>query len=132
MKPSADEKLYRQWERENLNVTFKNLHLAGSVLYSLPQDCPKTSAQTLRAGVRLGELLKGRFEPSHSLAMCLKKEEAHCIDVEEKTALGYLRGLTFESNGRGWRLVTYNGYPLGWCKASDGTAKNKLPKGVRI
>lgn len=132
LKPSADEKLYRQWERENLNVTFKNLHLAGSVLYSLPQDCPKTSAQTLRAGVRLGELLKGRFEPSHSLAMCLKKEEAHCIDVEEKTALGYLRGLTFESNGRGWRLVTYNGYPLGWCKASDGTAKNKLPKGVRI
>ncbi|MCX4287613.1 MAG: hypothetical protein OSJ68_10090 [Clostridia bacterium] len=44
-----------------------------------------------------------------------------------------MKGFTFGCvNANGWRLVTFKGYPLGWCKVSAGTAKNKLPKGVRI
>ena len=138
IKPSfTDKKLiaeYSQWEKQNLKTTFKNLHLVGQTLYSLPDGMPHTSAQTLRAGVRLGEFLSNRFEPSHSLAMCLSKDEAEGIEVDENTAINYLRGLTFDcdENIKGWRLVLYNGFPLGWCKASGGTAKNKLPKGVRI
>ena len=126
--------LYKAWEAENLKISFENLHLSGQTLYSLPEGMPETKAQTLRAGVRLGEFLQGRFEPSHSLAMCLKCTEANCVEVDEKTALNYLRGLTFESdaNIKGWKVVIYQGYPLGWCKVSNGTAKNKLPKGVRI
>ena len=124
--------IYKKWEEENLKITFENLHLIGQTLYSLPDGMPVTSAQTLRAGVRLGEFASDRFEPSHSLAMCLKKEEAHHVEVDERTALSFLRGLTFDCSLTGWALVTYNGFPLGWCKASNGTAKNKLPKGVRI
>ncbi len=131
-----DKKLlsvYRQWERENLKTEFDNLYSVGNILYSLPDCVPETRAQTLRAGVRLGELLSDRFEPSHSLALALKADEALCIDVDEKTALDYLKGFTFGCvNANGWRLVTFKGYPLGWCKVSAGTAKNKLPKGVRI
>ena len=125
--------IYRQWEKENLKTEFGNLYSVGQVLYSLPDGAPQTEAQTLRAGVRLGEFLSDRFEPSHSLALALKAEEAYCVDVDEKTAEEYLRGFTFCcENVKGWRLVTFKGYPLGWCKVSGGTAKNKLPKGVRI
>ncbi len=126
--------LYREWERRNLKISFKNVHAVGQTLYSLPDDIPRASVQTLRAGVRLGELTGNRFEPSHSLAMCLEEGEAESIDVDEKVALSYLRGSTFGCGEdiNGWKLVTHKGFPIGWCKVSCGIAKNHLPKGLRI
>lgn len=133
--PRADKKLlsaYAEWERENLKIKFGNLYAAGQTLYSVPYGAPDVPVQTLRSGVRLGEFAGNRFEPSHSLAMCLKADEAFSVEVDERTALDYLKGLTFGCDERGWRLVTCFNQPLGWCKASNGTAKNKLPKGLRI
>ena len=133
--PSKDRRisLYREWERQNLNTSFKNLCFVGDTLYSLPDGMPKVPVQTLRAGVRLAEVTE-RVEPSHSLAMCLKAEEAQCVEVGEGTAINYMRGMTFScpESFKGWKLVTYKNYPLGWCKCTGGTAKNHLPKGVRI
>ncbi|MDE5943542.1 MAG: RsmB/NOP family class I SAM-dependent RNA methyltransferase [Clostridia bacterium] len=126
--------LYREWERSTLSVNFENLYAVGDTLYSLPNEMPKTSVQTLRAGVRLGEFVNGRFNPSHSLAMCLKKGEADFIELDEPTAIKYLRGQIFDcdQNLKGWKIAAFCGFPLGWCKASGGVAKNHLPKGIRI
>ena len=133
--PSKDKRinLYREWERENLKTGFENLCLVGDTLYSLPAEMPEIRVQTLRAGVRLAEI-KERVEPSHSLAMCLKSEETECVEVDEVTAINYLRGMTFScpESLKGWKLVTYKSFPIGWCKCTGGTAKNHLPKGVRI
>lgn len=136
VKYSADKsalKLFEEFSKENLPVRFGHICKGGNALYSVPDGMP-LPAGMLRAGVRLGEVINGRFQPSHSLAMCLKKEEAASIEVDENTALSYLRGLTFDCapSEKGWRLVTYLGYPLGWCKAVNGVAKNHLPKGLRI
>lgn len=127
--------IYRDWERDTLNTKFASIHAVGDTLFSLPDETPETGgAQTLRAGVRLGEFVNGRFNPSHSLAMCLKKGEADFIELDESTALKYLRGQTFEcdQNLKGWHIAAFNGFPLGWCKATGGVAKNHLPKGLRI
>ena len=87
----------------------------------------------MKAGVKLGEIKNGRFEPAHSLAACLNPNEANGLEVNEETALKYLRGLTFDcADANGWRVVTYKGYPLGWCKIVNGVAKNHFPKGLRI
>ncbi len=108
---------------------FKNIVKLGESLYSLVDNFPAE----LKAGVKLGEYKNGRFEPAHSLAMCLRPEDMAGIEVDEKTALYYLRGLTFDCVApNGWRVVTFKGYPLGWCKVVNGTAKNHLPKGLRI
>lgn len=124
---------YALFERNALKINFKNLHLNDSVLYSLPDDCPQISLHILRAGVRLGEFRGDRFEPAHALAMCLSSDAAQCIAVDERTALAYLGGNTFDcGNETGWKVVTYLGFPLGWCKCVGGTAKNHLPKGLRI
>ncbi len=138
LKPEVKDKklvsLYREWEKENLFIKFDRLHLSGDTLYSLPEGTPQTGVQTLRCGVRLGEFSGGRFEPSHSLAMCLKKGEANFIDLDERGAVDFLKGLTFpcDTNLKGWNVASYLGFPLGWCKAVCGTAKNHLPKGLRI
>lgn len=126
--------VYRAFESEFLKIKFGRLHLVGDHLYSLPQDLPRASVQTLRAGIRLGEFRSGRFYPSHSLAMCLNTDEAYHIGLDEESVSLYLSGNVFPcaENVKGWLLATYFGYPLGWCKAVNGTAKNHLPKGLRI
>ena len=125
--------LYREWEKANLKTRFENLYFIGDTLYSLPDGMPQIGVQTLRAGIRLAEV-SSRVEPSHSLAMCLKSDEAECVEVEESTAINYLRGMTFACGEslKGWKIATFKNYPLGWCKCTGGVAKNHLPKGVRI
>ncbi len=131
--PTRDKRInaYREWEKDNLTHSYGNLYFVGDTLYSLPDEMPQISVQTLRAGVRLAEV-GTRVEPCHSLAMCLTADGADCVEVDGETAQSYLRGLTFSFGGNGWKLVTNNGFPLGWCKCSGGMAKNHLPKGLRI
>ncbi|MCD8372522.1 MAG: RsmB/NOP family class I SAM-dependent RNA methyltransferase [Clostridia bacterium] len=127
------EKLYRSFESDFLPEKFDNLYLAGDTLYSLPQGMPVFKVQTLRAGVRLGEFENGRFTPSHSLAMCLKRG-VDGVELDVKSAYDYLKGLTVScpASYTGWKAATYKGFLLGWCKCSNGTAKNHYPKGLRI
>jgi NOL1/NOP2/sun family putative RNA methylase len=117
-----------------LNISFCNLHLVGTNLYSVPQGMPKINLQTLRAGIHLGEIKGERFEPSHSLAMALNKDNAKCVELDDKGAENYLAGNTVccDEKLKGWALATYKGYPLGWCKCVNGIAKNHLPKALRI
>lgn len=138
LRPNTTDKrvaVFREFEKKFLKISFKNAYMVGDELYSLPEDCPKIDGlQILRAGVPLGEFKGDRFEPSHSLAMCLNSSQANSIEIDEQTAVNYLKGLTFDCDETksGWCLVTYLNYPLGWCKAVNGTAKNHLPKGIRI
>ena len=132
-----DKKQLLEWQNfknQTLKINYNNLYLVGDNLYSLPNNCPKLSVQVLRAGVHLGEFSKGRFIPSHSLAMSLKCGESNAVDLDEQTAIKYLNGLTFNCNEslKGYFLVTYKNFPLGWCKCVNGVAKNHLPKGLRI
>lgn len=129
---------YRGWERETLKITVENIIEENGKLFAVNEDTPDISfiKGAHAAGVCLGGLSPDgkRFEPSHTLAMSLKADEVNCVEVDEKTALNYLRGLTFDCDPSlgGWKAVTFSGYPLGWCKAVNGTAKNHLPKGIRI
>ena len=87
--------------------------------------------KVVRPGLLLGEAKKNRFEPSHTLAMCLKKEDV--LSSQELTdAMPYLRGEVVScKQQKGWTLVLYQGQPLGWGKASNGVLKNHYPKGIR-
>ncbi|MBR2028290.1 MAG: RsmB/NOP family class I SAM-dependent RNA methyltransferase [Oscillospiraceae bacterium] len=141
-KSVADKKLlqpYFDFEKKFLNnLSFDNFALFGENLYALPENCPDLSGvKVLRCGLHLGEIKKGRFEPSHSLAMALKKENAkYCLDYpcDSDEMLCYLKGesLNTEENYKGWCLVCSDGYSVGWAKVSDGIAKNHYPKGLRI
>lgn len=141
-KAVTDKKLlqpYFDFEKKFLkNTSFDNFALFGENLYSMPHDCPDLSGvKVLRCGLHLGEIKKGRFEPSHSLAMALKKADVkqsvdYSCDSDE--ILRYLKGeaLDIAEDYKGWCLVCTDGYSVGWAKVSDGTAKNHYPKGLRI
>ncbi|MDU4694704.1 MAG: RsmB/NOP family class I SAM-dependent RNA methyltransferase [Paenibacillus sp.] len=122
--------------------------LFGEALYLLPASgglalTPEhlTGLKVPRAGLHLGDVRKGRFEPAHALAMALSAAEAAprlwTLGEDSPLAAAYLRGETLEvpADLRGWHLVTLvcgeGQYPLGWGKASGGQLKNHLPKGLR-
>ena len=135
----AADKYFRDWAKGVLNIEFSNLFQTGDKgcvnIWSLPNDMPSIGYGVVRSGVCLATVnaVNGKVEPAHALAMCLKKDEVNTVEVDEETAIKYLRGLTFDcTEENGWRVVTYKGYPLGWCKVVNGVAKNHLPKGLRI
>lgn len=105
----------------------------GQTLYLAPPDCPSLAGlKVLRAGLELGSMKKGRFEPAHALALWLH-EARNMMDLPpEGTAVrSYLSGQTLPCDDNGWTLVTVGGISLGWGKASNGVLKNHYPKGLR-
>ncbi|MGZ7440016.1 RsmF rRNA methyltransferase first C-terminal domain-containing protein [Paenibacillus sp. TH7-28] len=121
--------------------------LFGEALYLLPASSSLplspdhlTGLKVPRAGLHLGDVRKGRFQPAHALAMALGASEAArvwTLGEDSPAAAAYLRGETLEvpADLRGWHLVTIAcggaSFPLGWGKASGGQLKNHLPKGLR-
>ena len=124
------------WEMD-----WNRLELYSEKVYYMPEGIPNVKGiRFLRTGLYLGDLKKNRFEPSQSLAMCLKKEEyKHCISLnaEDERIIKYLKGETIDVDDlvshkeKGWQLVLVDGYPLGWGKLAQGTLKNKYLPGWR-
>ncbi len=100
--------------------------------------CPRwtidlAGLKTLRDGLYLGEAKKGRFEPSHTWAMTLRKEDVK-QSKESRDAALYFRGEAEPQDGAGWKgwvLMMWGGKALGWGKASGDIIKNHYPKGLR-
>jgi 16S rRNA C967 or C1407 C5-methylase (RsmB/RsmF family) len=135
---TSGEKAYREFEKTFFYEKFaRRLYENNGVLYELPNGVfDWKGLQVLRVGVRLGEVKNGRFEPCHSLAACVKKEECkNVVDFSETDIRlqKYLHGETFEDESvkNGWCIVCINGLPLGLGKAVNGVVKNHLPKGIR-
>ena len=108
----------------------------GDQLYIVPEYTPDLSGiKVLRPGLHLGTILKNRFEPSHSLALALKKEDfINTCNIEsgDKTIYEYISGQTFQYDGdNGWYLILYDNYSIGFGKLSGGIMKNHNPKGLR-
>lgn len=117
----------------------------GDQLYLVPAGMIKTEGlKVLRPGLHLGELKKNRFEPSHSLALYLKKEQVRqWVSLESDGTLvrSYLGGEAIDGScpmkvhtpplGKGWILILADGFSMGWAKLSGNMLKNHYPKGLR-
>ncbi|MBR2340864.1 MAG: RsmF rRNA methyltransferase first C-terminal domain-containing protein [Clostridia bacterium] len=131
------ESAYRDFEKSFFKGKFAcNLHEANGILYELPIGMFEFKGlNVLRAGVRLGEIINGRFEPSHSLAMCVKKNECkNVLDlaVGDARVEKFLRGESIDGElSKGWCLVCVDGYPIGLGKSVNGIIKNHIPKALR-
>ncbi|WP_019911794.1 RsmB/NOP family class I SAM-dependent RNA methyltransferase [Paenibacillus sp. HW567] len=118
--------------------------LFGESLYLLPEAFSASLHTGLleglkvpRAGLHVAHLKKNRIEPAHALAMALTPEQAaHSYDLaaDSLDIQAWLRGesLAVPPGLHGWTLVTVQGLPVSWGKASAGQLKNHLPKGLRI
>lgn len=144
-----DIKLLEKFLSETVNDEFSQWIMSGNLmlfkeqLYRLP-DIPVDlkGVKVQRAGLHIGEFKKNRFEPSHSLALALKKTQSkNCFNmrVDDIRVVGYFNGqsimLDSDETGdtcvSGWVLVCVDGYPAGWGKRAGNQIKNHYPKGLR-
>lgn len=106
----------------------------GDQLYLAPAITPPLKGlKVLRPGLHLGTMLKGRFEPSHALALYLRGNECRrSCDFGEADIQRYLHGEALTGNSEnGWCLVTVSGFSTGWGKVTNNVVKNHYPKGLR-
>lgn len=107
----------------------------GEQIYLVPEEMGSLAGiRVLRPGLHLLTEKKNRFEPAHALARTIRKNDTEKrLELTEAEAVSYLRGESIPcGEERGWTLLFYEGYPLGFGKASGGQMKNHYPKGLRI
>ncbi len=127
--------LFREFEKNNLNTNLQgNFVSFGDNLYLLPPLFGDIkNIKIILPGLHLGETKKNRFEPSHHLALSLKKDDfkiTHTLTNEEITA--YYQGNVINASlPNGWGAMLYDKYPTGWFKSVNGQLKNHYPKKIR-
>ncbi len=97
------------------------------------------SLRYLRTGLYIGDIKSERFEPSQAFAMVLGNGDfEYCIDYDSQDIQldKYLKGESFKilketKKSFPWRLITVDGYPLGWAKLSGDMLKNKYESSWR-
>lgn len=89
------------------------------------------------AGIRIGEIKGKDILPAHSLALstALNKEAFTSVEINWDDAVRYLKKevlLLPEETKRGYVLVCYKGFPLGFVKHLGNRANNLYPQEWRI
>lgn len=142
-----DYREFAEFVQDTLNMSVesltggKTLISFGEQLYLSPADTPSLKGlKVLRPGLHLGTIKKNRFEPSHALALYLRKEQVkRMVDLpmDGNAVKKYLEGQTLtigedcDEAAKGWCLVCVDGFSLGWGKVAGGILKNHYPKGLR-
>ena len=107
------------------------------MLYMLPKGVFEwRGLNVLRVGLRLGEVVNGRFEPSHSLAMALKVNECNrvvSLRADDSRLEKFLQGEQIQADvENGWLIVCVDEFPIGLGKGVNGVVKNHIPKALRM
>lgn len=107
--------------------------LFGNTVYLAPRELPQLRGlKVLRAGLELGQLLRGRFEPAHAWALWLQNTSSVADFSNHSDSIRrYLAGETLPGTQTGWTLIRTDGLSLGWAKGSAGQLKNHYPKALR-
>lgn len=87
-----------------------------------------------KAGIGLGAVKGKDFVPEHELAVsALSLTQMQSVELSREQALQYLRRkeLVVEAP-KGWTLVKYDGWVLGWIKALPNRINNYYPQEWRI
>lgn len=106
----------------------------GDQIYLVPEEMISlTGIKVLRPGLQLVTEKKNRIEPAHALALTLLPGDSDRVyELAEQEAGAYLRGESIAcGEEKGWMALSYEGYGLGFGKASGGQMKNHYPKGLR-
>ena len=132
--------MVQRWLRDAEGYT---LILEGQTLAAFPTawlpvlSSLKQHVRVLQAGVMLAEAKGKDCIPAHALAMSslLRREAFACEEVDYPTAIAYLRKEAVTLSGaasRGFVLLIYRDFPLGFVKNVGNRANNLYPQEWRI
>jgi len=108
--------IYRQ-HIESLNILQRNLYIK-------------------KSGVRIGKLAGRDLIPDHELALSIiiNKDAVLQTELDKEQAIQYLRrdNINIYTTDKGWSLMNFEGFALGWAKLLPNRVNNYYPKEIRI
>lgn len=128
------------WIQEPGNFRFELFNDTIQAIPSAHYEAWQLIASRLRivtAGIRLGEIKGKDILPAHSLALStsLNKNAFTSVEVSWDDAIKYLKKealLLPDTTPKGYVLVCYKGFPLGFAKHLGNRANNLYPQEWRI
>ena len=134
---SFDKKLVSKFLEENFSVwPDGNFVVKNNSIYIVPKNMPYIKGDVLRFGLFVGEIRKGRIEPSHAMFTSFATKPKRVLDLEltDDRVQKFLMGSEIESEEgeNGFVGITVCGCPLGFGKRSAGRITNRYPKGIRL
>ncbi len=130
--------LVKPWLKEGLGI---ELIKQGDMVLALPyltfQELPVLQAALYikKAGVMVGKPLIKDLLPHHELALSnLCNTALPRIHVNYEEAIRYLRRdeLILSGSSKGWAIITYKNYSMGWVKVLQNRTNNYYPASWRI
>lgn len=88
-----------------------------------------------KMGIKAGKVIRGELIPAHDLALStIITSNLEAIDVQKEIALDYLRkkDIPADNAERGWNIVRFMNYNLGWAKVLVNRVNNYYPQHFRI
>ncbi|MBX2907169.1 MAG: RNA methyltransferase [Taibaiella sp.] len=88
-----------------------------------------------KTGTELGTFAGKDWIPAHEAALSVHAGNAYpTINTDRDQALRFLKreDMGIDATEKGWHLVKYNGWGLGWVKSLGNRMNNYLPKNWRI
>lgn len=87
------------------------------------------------AGVHIGQIIKNKLIPDHALALStILSEKISVLEISNGQAIKYLQRqeLCSDVSVKGWNLIRYLNYNLGWVNVLPHRINNYYPKELRI
>lgn len=134
---NKERTLLENWLIDSGKTLIKN----AEDIYAWPADqfedflLIKDSCKMIYSGVLAGKLIRDKFIPDHALAMnYIISNNVRKIELSNEQAIRYLqkKDLEIDAGEKGWKLVTFNSFPLGWINVLPGRINNYYPKELRI
>lgn len=86
-------------------------------------------------GIRIGEIIRDKLIPDHALAMSgILSEKVIRTTLDLDQAILYLqrKEMNISLDKKGWGIVNYKGFSLGWINVLQNRLNNYYPKELRI
>lgn len=87
-----------------------------------------------KVGTNIGSVIKNEVVPHHDLALSIHRSNiVQYIECSEEETIKFLKKeLTNCEGKKGWNLIAYQGFGLGWIKHLGNRINNYLPNEFRI
>lgn len=87
-----------------------------------------------KVGTTIGSLIKNEVIPHHDLALSIHRSKSiQTVVCSREQGLQFLKkNLSSIEGSKGWNLLTYNGFGLGWIKHLGNRLNNYLPNEFRV
>lgn len=129
---------YPNWfsPAEHAFLQFKDYLLALPKSLTIEMEYLASELKIVSAGTTLGTVKHTKLIPDHALALSihLNRKEFPLIEVSKEEAITYLRKDVFWKEGltKGFSLIEYKGFILGWVNVLDNRLNNLYPAEWRI